>query len=67
MIPILIGLGACVVFDWVVSATYFAKYVDKTTNSFADQAIRIVRVIVGIAIITLGVIIVWVHKILLIE
>jgi hypothetical protein len=44
----LIGLGAWVVFDGIVSMTYFAEFVDKTTKNTADQVVRVVRTIAGI-------------------
>lgn len=51
---VLLALGIWIAFDGIVSATYFAKYVDKTTKNLADQAIRVVRMIVGAAVITIS-------------
>ena len=51
---ILIVFGAWIAFDGIVSETYFAKYVDHSTKSWKDQAIRIVRTAVGIGVIIIG-------------
>jgi hypothetical protein len=53
----LIALGIWIVFDGIVSLTYFAWFVDNTKKNVLDQAIRIVRIIVGVAVIIIGLII----------
>ena len=55
---ILFGLGAWYIFDGIVSMTIFASNVDSakkgTIQWYEDQAVRIVRIIGGIALIILG-------------
>jgi hypothetical protein len=51
---ILVGAGLWTVFDGAVSATYFANK-DKTTKNTYDQAVRIVRMGVGIIVTVVGI------------
>jgi hypothetical protein len=51
---ILIVLGAWIIFDGLLSMLYFAWYIDHTFGNWQDQAVRIVRTAVGIAIILIA-------------
>ena len=50
---ILLICGIWIIFDGTVSATYFA-HIDKTTKNWYDQAVRVVRTIVGVVVLALG-------------
>jgi len=46
-------LGAWIMFDGIVSMTYFAK-VDGTLTNPLDQGVRVVRVLAGLAVVLLS-------------
>ena len=60
MNPYLILLGAWFVFDGAVSATVFAKMADSAKQGtpiwYADEVVRVVRVIGGLAVVAFGVV-----------